>query len=101
MKRETLPLQALPAWAKLNGISLDGVTLDHLKSDHLDKGAAVVATSGRSVDETESSEDHGTILISVPSDMILSFEGVVDYYAKSDRHLKDVLDAVGSLGRVR
>lgn len=67
------------------------------------KGAAVVATVERSLDEAEATEnDHdeeATSLIKVPSDMILSLEGVMDY-AKSDRYLKEVLEVVGDFGRV-
>jgi hypothetical protein len=45
-------------------------------------------------DETEA-----PILLGIPSDLILSLE-TVHNYAKSDRYLREVLEAVGHFGRV-
>ena len=38
-------------------------------------------------------------LITVPKELIISRENI-DIFAKADRHLKEVLDAVGDFGRV-
>lgn len=108
MKRESLPLKTLPAWAKLNGIILDGVAFRHIQSsennnDTTGKGAAVVATQEKTSTgngEPGSGRDsRAKILIKIPLDMVLSLEGVGNY-AKSDRFLREVLEGVGDFGRV-
>ena len=99
MRLESLSTDALPAWARLNGVSPFGVAFRRLQADDgTDKGCAVVATEEKSRDP-ESNDDHPEILLSVPSDMVLSLESVGNY-AKSDRYLRDVLEAVGDFGRV-
>lgn len=95
MRREDLPIDALPAWAKLNAVSLTGVTFHRLQTDDGDKGCAVVATEDRG----ESNESASEVLVSIPSDLVLSLESVRNY-AKSDRYLREVLEAVGEFGRV-
>lgn len=92
MKREYLPLGSLPTWLRLNGINADGVAIQQLGSSEsgADKGNAIVAT------EKKSSSD---ILLQVPSDLVLSLQTVHDY-SKSDRDLKEVLEAVGEFGMV-
>lgn len=100
MKREYLPLEALPAWVILNGITLDSISFRRFKSesDGADKGAAVVASAERSSNEAGNS-DGALTLIRVPWDMILSLDGV-GTYAKSDWHLREVLEAVNDFGKV-
>lgn len=107
MRRESLPIDTLPAWARLNGVVCDGVVFQRLRSeDGTDKGGAIVSTVERDTttnSSTQSAQDDGTsspqILIRLPGDLILSRESVANY-AKSDRHLREVLDAVGSFGTV-
>ena len=93
MRRLTLPITALPVWAKLNGIEFDGVGIERLTDDGVDKGSAVVARKQFPV--TEENEP----LMLVPRDMILSLEAVWNY-AKSDKHLREVLEAMGDYARV-
>lgn len=110
MKRQYLPIEALPAWARLNGITFHGVAFEKLVASSSnsdpdaaeDKGSAVVATEekyngdpGDDDDETSRAE----ILVKVPPDMVLSLRFVEDC-AKVDRYLRDVLEAVGDYGRV-
>ena len=91
MRRQTI---ALPVWAKLNGVEFHGVDIERLTDHGIDKGSAVVAT--RDLTGKDGTEQ----LMLVPKDMILSLEAVANY-AKSDKHLREVLEAVGDYGRVR
>ena len=86
MYLEKLPVSALPAWAKFNGISLNGATISKLAGD---RGLGVVGDGGNS-DRT---------LMLVPADLILSVQNVF-IFAKSDQHLREVLQAVGDYSRV-
>jgi len=99
MKREHLPLGSLPAWLRLNGIEANGVAFQQLGSSEsgVDKGNALVGTENKS---STSGDIQPEVLLLVPSDLILSLE-TVDDYSKSDRDLREVLEAVGDFGRVR
>lgn len=92
MKREHLSIESLPAWARLNGISVSRIAFKRLQIDGTDKGSAIIA-EGR---QDSHSKD---VLLQIPSDLILSLEAV-DTYAKSDRYLREVLEAVGGFGKV-
>jgi hypothetical protein len=95
MRRDYLPIEALTPWAKLNGISLEGIAFRKLQgADGTDKGSAIVATV-----EKNDGEDEADTLLTVPSDLALTSE-FVHNHAKIDRHLREVLDAVGDFGRV-
>ncbi|KAK1146523.1 hypothetical protein N8T08_002953 [Aspergillus melleus] len=102
MKREYLPLDTLPSWVRLNGITTDGVAFRKLApttdDDGADKGTAIVATEERMNASEEGGGVTGDILLSVPSDMVLSLQ-MVETHAKTDRYLREVLDAVGEFGR--
>lgn len=99
MRREYLPLQSLPAWARLNGIVTNGVAFQNLSSTESDteKGNAIVATENKSSNETDSLPQ---VLLQIPRDLVLSLDAVHDY-SKSDRDLREVLEAVEGFGRVR
>lgn len=107
MKRQYLPIETLPAWAKLNGVIFNGVEVKHLYAeDGSDKGSGVVVTSEKLILDGEGTGDaecddarQPGVLINVPHDLVLSLE-LVDTCAKSDRYLKEVLDAAGEYGRV-
>jgi hypothetical protein len=98
MKREYLPIEALPAWQRLNGIVTTGVEFRKLGSNEhgTDKGSAIVATEAKTSSENDAKPE---ILIQIPGDVVLSLE-TVHNYAKSDRYLRDVLEATGDFGRV-
>lgn len=95
MKRAYLPIDALPAWARLNGVSMSGVAFRRLREeDATNKGAALVAT------ENKGEKDLGPdVLLQIPSDLILSLD-CVETCAKSDPYLRDILEAVGGFGKV-
>lgn len=96
MKREFLPVEALPPWARLNGLSVSDVAFRRLQAeDGTDKGSAIVATEAKGNGDDVPSD----VLLRIPSDLVLSLEAV-DGYAKSDRYLREVLEAVGDFGKV-
>jgi hypothetical protein len=98
MKREYYPTDSLSAWLCLNGVTANGVTFHKLDpaEDGLDKGTTIVATEARTSKETHTEPE---ILLRVPSELVLSLEAVHGY-AKSDQHLREVLEAVGGFGTV-
>lgn len=101
MKRDYLSLETLSAWTKLNDISVHGVAFQKIQAeDGTDKGSAIVATQNKSNDETQTKGSSPEILLRIPADMVLSLQ-LVETHAKADRHLRDVLEAVGEFGRVR
>ncbi|KAJ5576921.1 hypothetical protein N7535_003847 [Penicillium sp. DV-2018c] len=97
MRREYVPIELLPAWQRLNGITVQGIAFQKVGSDEhgADKGSAIIATEA-----TTSSEDDADpkVLLQIPSDLVLSVENVHNS-AKSDRYLRDVLEAIGDFGR--
>ncbi|KAF3490762.1 SET domain-containing protein [Arthroderma uncinatum] len=101
MKRQYLPIEALPAWAKLNSVMFHGVEVKRLPtSDEIDKGSAILATSrGEGLESTSDDSDlEPEILIKVPPDLILSLLRV-EIHAKSDKCLREVLEATTSFGK--
>ena len=56
------------------------------------RGSAVIATH-------QLPDGHVEPLLVVPKELIISRQNI-DLLAKSDRHLRDVLDAIGDFGRV-
>ena len=92
MKRDSLPIESLPAWVRFNGIKANGVAFQNLVSP---RGTGIVASQ----DQMSDYETAPPILLEIPSDLILSLE-TVHNYAKSDRYLREVLEAVGDFGRV-
>ena len=86
MRRETLSIARLAPWARLNNVELNGVDIAHLPDIN---GSGLLANR-RSSD---------SMLMSVPRDLVLSSENVW-IYAKSDKDLLEVLEAVGDYARV-
>lgn len=95
MKRTTIPVCELFAWGKLNGVAFDHIEIqtDITSTDEESRGAGLVSTG-----DCSDSED-GTVLMSVPQDLILS-RAQVKRYAAIDKHLKSVLDAADNFGQV-
>lgn len=79
-----MPPSALRAWAHLNDVQSNGLTFGHLSFHQ--KGLGITANVDLNEDEA--------ILMKVPPSLVLSLENVW-ICAKSDPHLKEVLDAVG------
>ena len=89
MRRHCLPIEHLRAWATLNDVKFNDTCVERITNpDGQHKGAGLFAA-----------RDFETFLLSVPHELVLSVDLVHDY-AKSDGHLRDVLEAVGEFGRV-
>lgn len=88
MKRQFTPADRLEAWAKFNGVDLLNTQIRVTET----KGTGLFARPDECLSDA-------TTLIVVPKDLVLSLR-TVDEYAKADRHLREVLDAVGDFGRV-
>lgn len=92
MKQHTLPLEQLQTWAHLNNCKLNGIKVEPhiITNDGIDKGGGLIATT-----------DHasGSVLLSVDFSVILCKEQVWQC-AKTDRHLSQILDALGDFVQV-
>ena len=94
MRRHYLPIEQLRAWATLNDVKFNDTRIERITNpDGQHEGAGLFATR-----DFEASQDFETILLSVPHELVLSVD-LVHGYAKSDGHLRDVLEAVGEFGR--
>jgi hypothetical protein len=85
-------IDALPTWATFHGVKLNGVKIGPLPGFE-ERGSTVIA-----VRELQG----GCVapLLVVPKDLIVSRVNI-ELFARSDRHLREVLEATGDLGRVR
>jgi hypothetical protein len=83
-----LPSSALRPWAQFNGIALDGISVGSVP----DRGLGVVAARALK------GGDEGPLMV-IPGDLVLSLERV-EMQAKSDQHLRGVLEALGDYARV-
>ena len=88
MYRETLPIDQLGAWARLNNIEINGLRISTLQGN---RGSGLVATAERPMNTP--------LLMTIPNDLVLSLENVW-LYAKSDKHLHQALEATGDYSRV-
>lgn len=77
-------------WCQVNGITFDGVRVGHSRFEG--GGEGVLA------DRDLTGGDEGPLMV-VPRDMILSRERV-ELQAKSDKWLREVLDAAGEYAKV-
>ena len=95
MKRTTIPVEKLFAWARLNGVDFNqvGVRLGITSVGGIFKGAGVVNK------RADGAEDDRLVLMSVPQDLVLSQEQV-ERYASIDKHLRSILDGADAFGRV-
>lgn len=87
-----LPLDAFPAWARLNDVAFTNVELQDVDG----KGFGLVADT-----ELGNQETGTDALIRIPRDLVLSAEAVEEY-AKVDQNFRQLLEAVGyQVSRVR
>jgi len=84
-----LPIESLEHWASFNGVQYNGLSVGVIPGQE-ERGSAIRLASS-------SSEDKPLML--VPKDLIISKENVY-LHAKSDKHLREVLEAVGEFGQV-
>lgn len=84
-------MKALKPWADLNGVAFNNVSVGPLPGlEH--RGSAVVA-------ERDLDGDNNEPLMTIPRDLVLSLDGV-RLYAKSDKHLRQLLEVLGDFGMV-
>jgi hypothetical protein len=86
------PVEALPAWAEFNGVTFNSIKIGPLPGFEY-RGSTVIAERHLAAGNEEP-------LMVVPKELILSRQNI-DLFAKSDQHLKQVLNALGDFGRVR
>jgi hypothetical protein len=87
MRRQQLPITALPAWCKLNGVNFLDIKITDLEDP---KGFGLVTERTLSSKDTF---DIPTLLI-IPHDLILNAEAVEEH-AKVDHHFRQLLDVAG------
>jgi len=87
MRREQLPITALPAWSKLNDVTFLDTKVQDLGGS---KGFGLVT------ERTLNSKDIFDIptLLTIPHDLILSAEAIREH-GKVDQHFRQLLDAAG------
>lgn len=90
MSSPSLPIDALPAWARLNGVNFLNVELQQIDG----KGLGLVATQRLSLTAGHEGAKDDAPLLKVPRDLVLS-TGTVDLYAKVDQNFRRLLDAAG------
>ena len=86
MHRQTLPIEQLSVWMTLNDVKAQGVQFQNGQN-----GSCIVAN--------EQLTSTGLSVLQIPPELVLSLENVW-IYAKADRHLAQVLEAVGDFARV-
>ena len=93
MHPPSLPIEGLPAWARLNDVSFHNVKVANLEG----KGYGVVSDTELSA--TVETTDTPALLV-VPHNLVLNAAAVSEY-AKEDKSFKQLLDAVGHRVRAR
>ena len=88
----TRPINALPRWASFHGVTFNKVEIGPLPGFE-DRGSTVIAKSELEGGKVEP-------LLVVPKELIISRRNI-EIHAKSDRHLREILEAIGDFGRVR
>lgn len=86
------PIDNLPTWATFHGVIFNGINVGPLPGFE-DRGSTVIANHELEGGKVEP-------LLVVPKDLIISRQNI-ELFAKSDRHLREVLEAIGDFGRVR
>ncbi|KAJ8111769.1 hypothetical protein OPT61_g5712 [Boeremia exigua] len=84
------PIETLPTWASFHGVSFNGIKIGPLPGFE-DRGSTVIADRELEGGKVEP-------LLVVPKELIISRQNI-ELLAKSDRHLREVLDAAGDFGR--
>ena len=89
MPRETLPIEVLPAWSRLNNISFSNTTIAITK----ERGFGLIRST-ELVTSGDGNQNDDPPLITIPSGLVLSHEAVEEY-AKEDRDFRQLLDTAG------
>ncbi|KAG9198145.1 hypothetical protein G6514_010471 [Epicoccum nigrum] len=86
----TQPIGALPTWATFHGVSFNGIKIGPLPGFE-ERGSTIIADRELEGGKVEP-------LLVVPKELIISQQNI-ELLAKSDRHLREVLEATGDFGR--
>ncbi|KAF1927711.1 SET domain-containing protein [Didymella exigua CBS 183.55] len=84
------PIDTLSTWATFHGVSFNGIKIGPLPGFE-DRGSTVIADRKLEGGKVEP-------LLVVPKELIISRQNI-ELFAKSDRHLREVLEAAGDFGR--
>lgn len=84
------PITALPRWANFHGVKFNGVKVGPLAGLE-DRGSTVIA-------KQQLEAGHAEPLLVIPKDLIISRSNI-ELLSRADRHLWEVLDAIGDFGR--
>lgn len=85
------PIDALPKWSTFHGVSFNGIRIAPLPG-YEDRGSTVIADRELEGGKVEP-------LLVVPKDLIISRQNI-ESFAKADRNLRQVLEAIGDFGTV-
>ncbi|KAF1918517.1 hypothetical protein BDU57DRAFT_444203 [Ampelomyces quisqualis] len=84
------PIDTLPTWANFHGVKFGNVSIGPLPGFE-DRGSTVIAARELQGGTAEP-------LLVVPQDLIIS-RANIELFSRSDRHLREVLEAIGDFGR--
>jgi hypothetical protein len=87
----TQPIESLPTWSTFHGVAFNGVKVGPLPGLE-ERGSTVIADRELQGGKVEP-------LLVVPKELIISRQNI-ELLAKSDRHLRELLEALGDFGRV-
>jgi hypothetical protein len=85
------PIDGLPTWAAFHGVAFNKVKIGPLPG-YEERGSTVIADQALEGSNAEP-------LLVVPKELIISRQNI-DLLAKSDHHLRHLLEALGDFGRV-
>jgi hypothetical protein len=87
MAAAKLSVDSLPVWASLNDIHIGDIRVGTLDG----RGQGIIASTPLPAEDQQAEPP---VLVRVPHEIILC-ESVIESYAKGDRRLKEILDAMG------
>ncbi|KAF9692861.1 hypothetical protein EKO04_009263 [Ascochyta lentis] len=84
------PIDTLPTWATFHGVAFNGIKVGPLPGFE-ERGSTVIADHDLEGGKVEP-------LLVVPKELIISRQNI-ELFAKSDHHLREVIEATGDFGR--
>lgn len=92
MKHASIAASQLQTWAALNDVELRGIEISTaiITEDGINKGGGILSTASHDAEDT---------VLSVPRDLVLSKEAVLQC-AKTDQHLRDLVETLSDFIQV-